>query len=234
MIIGISSSSMKIKQSFCVDKFYLNTAYIKSLLDIRQDLGVMMIPYCNKQNIKELLKQSQGLILSGGFDINPSFYGKKPKKLLGRTCKERDIFELDLLECALELGLNVFGICRGMQLINVFFGGSLYQDLSYAGFKQNHIQKEKAKKTKHKVKIATNSFLGSFLPEEIRVNSFHHQAINSLASVLKICARNKEIIEAVELKESKNLVFGVQWHPETMKDKYSKLIFKKFLESCEQ
>ena len=147
------------------------------------------------------------MILSGGFDISPCIYGEKPKKLLGKTCKKRDIFELDLLECALEIGLNVFGICRGMQLINVFFGGHLYQDLSYMKTEQNHIQKEKPSKASH-------------------------QAISSLGENLKICAKNKKIIEGIELKESKNLVFGVQWHPEVMKDQYSKLIFEKFLENC--
>lgn len=232
MIIGISSSSMKIKESVFPDKFYLNTAYVKSLLSLKQDLGIMIIPYCNKQNAKELLKQSDGLILSGGFDISPCIYGEKPKKLLGKTCKERDIFELNLLECAFELELNVFGICRGMQLLNVFFGGNLYQDLSYAKTKQNHIQHKKANESCHKIKIIKNSFLGEFLPKHIWVNSFHHQAINTLATNLKISAKSKKIIEAVELKESKNLVFGVQWHPEAMKDKYSKLIFKKFLKAC--
>ena len=232
MIIAISSSSMKIKTNIFPDKFYLNADYVKSLLALKQDLGVMMIPYCNKQNAKELLKRSDGLILSGGFDISPCIYGEKPKKLLGKTCKKRDIFELDLLECALEIGLNVFGICRGMQLINVFFGGHLYQDLSYMKTEQNHIQKEKPSKASHRVKIIENSFLSAFLPKNIWVNSFHHQAISSLGENLKICAKNKKIIEGIELKESKNLVFGVQWHPEVMKDQYSKLIFKKFLENC--
>lgn len=232
MIIGISSSSMKIKQSVFPDKFYLNAGYVKSLLGLKQDLGVMIIPYCGKQSARELLKRSDGLILSGGFDISPCIYGKKAKKLLGKTCKERDIFELGLLECASEFGLNVFGICRGMQLINVFFGGSLYQDLSYAKVKQKHIQDRKADRMSHEVKIVEDSFLGTFLPKRIWVNSFHHQAIDCLAQGLKVSAKSKKIIEAVELKESKNLVFGVQWHPEVMKDEYSKLIFEKFLEAC--
>ncbi|TQR27282.1 gamma-glutamyl-gamma-aminobutyrate hydrolase [Campylobacter sp. MIT 97-5078] len=236
MIIGISASILKLTKEIFKKKYYLNVGYVNKLLECEEkDLAAFIIPFCEKEAIQSLLANTSGVILSGGFDIHPKFYKQSPKPLLEQLCKKRDEFEFKLIEEAMKKELPIFGICRGMQILNVFFGGTLYQDLSYAKLNVlKHRQKQKPSLATHRVDILENSFLSNFLPSKIKVNSFHHQGIDTLAKDFKVSAKSGLVIEAIEYQKSKNLVFGVQWHPEVMKDKHSKAIFQAFVNECKK
>ncbi len=234
MIIGVSANFKEIKSSPFKKQFCLAQNYILGLEATKcANLSTYIMPF--SKDFGALLDVTDGLILSGGYDICPEFYGEKAHKRLGALCKERDKFELNLIKEAMKRKINIFGICRGLQLLNVYFGGTLYQDLKSFGFKKEHSQKKESTKPTHSVNILENSFLSQFLPAKIRVNSFHHQGIKKLGKDLKITALSKDdIIEAIELERGKSLVFGVQWHPEAMKNAHSKAIFKAFVKECEK
>ena len=155
-------------------------------------------------------KDYDGLIIAGGADVDPHLYNEE---LSGSSFSDIN-FDLEcikLLESFLASKKPVFGICRGLQLINVYFGGTLFQDI------KNHRTKHY-----HPVTVVDNSFLMKVYNENIiSVNSFHHQAINKLGSKLEVVATHKDgTIEAIENKDKK--IIAVQWHPERMVDLINK------------
>lgn len=159
-----------------------------------------------------------GLIISGGGDIPPEYYGEKPETdSLRPVSTNRIDFELKILEKFIELEKPVLGICYGMQLINVFFGGSLYQDIK--GHREGY----------HEVTIQDNSLIP---PGTYRVNSSHHQAIKQKDRGIKVLGFSSDgIIEAITHIDHKWL-FGIQWHPERMDDPSSRRIFENFVTIC--
>lgn len=151
-----------------------------------------------------------GLILCGGNDIDPARYGEALDGSVNIDF-ERDAAEFALLKAYLDAGKPVFGICRGAQLINVFFGGSLYQDLPEAELHKKHNGCDSV----HSVTAVADSILGKLYGESFAVNSAHHQAIDVLGTGLRETARwNGQYIEAIE--HTAYPLFGVQWHPERM------------------
>ncbi|QEK13675.1 gamma-glutamyl-gamma-aminobutyrate hydrolase family protein [Crassaminicella thermophila] len=167
----------------------------------------------------EYIKSIDGLILSGGEDISPIVYGENPIEQVKLICDERDGFEINLFLEALKNNLPILGICRGIQIMNVALGGTLYQDI--------HAQRENTlghypKDTPvhnlyHQVHVKNESKIYNvFRQNEIRVNSFHHQAIKEIGNELIETAWAADgIIEAVE-HIHKKFVVGVQWHPEDL------------------
>jgi putative glutamine amidotransferase len=124
-----------------------------------------------------------------------------------------DRLDLDVIEIAQEKKIPIFGICRGLQIINVALGGSLIQDIPKDILDHNISFKNKTKDRGHFVSIVKESKLHSLFKEEIEVNSYHHQAIDRLADGLTICAVSSDgIIEAIEGEN----ILAVQWHPERM------------------
>ena len=176
-----------------------------------------------------------GLILCGGNDIDPIRYNEQidGAKNIDR---DRDAVEFALLKAYIDAGKPVFGICRGFQLINIFFGGSLYQDLPEASLHTNGEDFYLA----HSVTAKENSILARNYGESFSVNSSHHQAVKVLGDGLCATAFWKE--KYIEAYEHKSLpIFGVQWHPERMcfgqkRDDTvdgSKL-FEEFIEICKK
>ncbi len=167
------------------------------------------------------LKGIDGLIITGGGDISPSHYGEQPIDKLESVSIERDITELNLLKRAEEEKIKTLAICRGHQLLNIYKGGSLYQDISDAGYKNiDHAKPhENAQKHIHNVKIDKNTKLGNTLMvDNLEVNSIHHQAINKLGENLIISATSADgIIEGIETTEEWDAI-GVQWHPEYLSE----------------
>lgn len=165
-------------------------------------------------------KNPDGLILCGGDDICPQFYNEE-----NTNCKKIDIFrdkyEFELLKSFIARKKAVLGICRGLQIINVFFGGSLYQHI------ENHKNND-GTDAFHQV-TAKESFLKNLYGENFLVNSCHHQAIKNLGKNLLITALSPDnVIEGIV---HKNLsVIGVQWHPERIEN--GKILFEYFLELC--
>ena len=154
-----------------------------------------------------------GLIMSGGEDIQPAYYGEEVFNGTVECVARRDTADFLLLRAALRRGLPVLAICRGEQLANVLFGGSLYQDLpSQLGTAVCHSQDKKRDCAEHTVYLEEGSRLRGLLGvDSIGVNSFHHQAVRTLGEGLKVSARAADgVIEAFEGKG----VFGVQFHPE--------------------
>lgn len=168
-----------------------------------------------------MIETIDGLLLSGGSDLNPDYYGEEPLPELGVVIPERDEFEMALVEHALKRNIPIFGICRGMQVLNVALGGTLYQDLpSQFGADIKHRQSTPKSQPTHEVEVDTPSKVAEVLDDTtVKVNSYHHQAIKDLASGLKACAWSPDgIIEAVEATDYPDRwLLGVQWHAEAMR-----------------
>lgn len=195
---------------------YVNEDYVDSVI---QNGGVpYIIPFNeNDEVIKMQLDNVQGLILSGGHDVDPRFYGEEPKQKIGATWPERDHFDMRLLKLAEDNGIPVLGICRGAQIINVAHGGTLYQDLSYRSEETlKHMQGHSPSLPTHGMKVKKNSKLATVLGKtEFRVNSFHHQLIKEVAPDLIATATAPDgVIEGLENKNGS--VLAVQWHPEML------------------
>jgi len=174
-----------------------------------------------------------GLLISGGQDVNPQNYGEEPLPNLGDIFPERDDFEYGLLKAALEAKKPVLGICRGVQIINTYFKGSLYQDLSYMGIDVlKHNQVNTPSRVTHSVTVDKNSKLFEIFGEEkFMVNSFHHQAIKEVGNgLVKTAAAPDGITEAVEKTDYPFLV-GVQWHPEMLHESVEMMnkLFARFI-----
>jgi len=166
-----------------------------------------------------------GLLIPGGNDLDPAYYNEGMHRRVKPVPRERSDFEISLLSIIIGMKKPVLGICYGMQLLNVFFGGSLYRDLSLCPHVAiNH------EKDYHRIVITENRFLahGAF-----SVNSSHHQAIMALGRGLSAIAySDDQIIEAI-FKEDHPFIVGVQWHPErTLEDRLSRDIFHRFIKAA--
>ena len=186
-------------------------------------LPVVIPPSLTLRAAEALLDGLDGLLLSGGPDLDPAYYGEGPVPELGTTIPEWDALEMGLLGLALERGMPIFGICRGMQILNVSLGGTLYQDLpSQVGASViNHSQKTPKRQVAHEVEVLDDSCLVKITDRQtIEVNSYHHQGIKRLAGALTVAARSADgVIEAVESRNfSDRWLVGVQWHPEGLLD----------------
>ncbi len=194
------------------------------------------LPTGRQGNFSEIEK-CDGIVLSGGEDVHPKFYNKPEyiSILNPEEIKiERDEFELNVIEKTLKLKKPLLGICRGLQVANVFFGGTLIPDIPRAG-KPSH-SKIAGYDKRHLVNIFDDSALKNFIGESRgEINSAHHQSADVIASDLKVVACSDDgIIEGLEWKNpaKKSFLLLVQWHPERMKDtesSFAKNIRDKFV-----
>lgn len=172
---------------------------------------------------EEMAQSIDGLLLCGGTDLDPSYYGEEPIPELGETLPERDAFEMAILKHALKRGTPVFGICRGLQVLNVALGGTLYQDLpsQVGGGSIAHRQQMPKWQWTHEVEVDGDSQMAKIMEStELRVNSYHHQGIKDLADGLLVVARASDgVVEGIESPNlSEHWLLGVQWHAEAMRD----------------
>ena len=204
-VIGISTSVLVDQGGGFpgYERIYVNKDYVSAV--IAAGAVPLMIPMEDfEENLRASLELVDGIIFSGGQDIAPFRYGEEPHVKLQEICPERDEFDFLLYRLAKEKKLPILGICRGYQLMNVAEGGKLYQDLSLkAGDNFKHSQGHGPSIPTHSIKIEAGSRLAEILgKEELRVNSFHHQAIKDVPESLKVSGKAlDDVIEAIELKD---------------------------------
>lgn len=192
--------------------------YIRSVL-AGGGTPLIIPPYDESEALQNTLDHIDGLLLTGGGDINPLFLGEEPLKQLGGINHRRDRQELLLTRLAADRQIPILGICRGIQIMTAALGGTLYQDIySQTDASVKHNQNLDRSYPSHTVSLKEGSILRSIFEnmETLPVNSFHHQAVKEPAPGFNVCAQaNDGIIEAVESTEYKSMI-GVQWHPECM------------------
>jgi len=213
-IIGITAS---IDES----KHYLNRVYVDA---IEQAGGVPLILPAS-HHVKQFLDIIDGLLLSGGGDIDGSFFGQPTHEKANDIWKGRDKAEIEMVQLAYYRNIPILGICRGLQVLNVALGGNIVQHI------EGHKQLEPRNVPTHSVHIS--GILAKIMGvTDIVVNSIHHQAVDKIAGGLQICATAPDgIIEAL-YDANKPFVLGVQWHPEELLHMPEHFrIFKEFMVS---
>lgn len=196
-----------------------------------------------------VLARLDGLLLSGGPDVDPAWYGEAPRPELGRVDPERDAWEIALVRAALALDVPVLGICRGVQVMNASLGGTLLQDIpAQVAGALRHQRAGSGPTPTHGVEVAPDSLLAGLLvaggagpgrpardgasPLALRVNSRHHQAVRDPAPPFRVVAwAGDGVIEAIE-SPGPGFAVGVQWHPEDMADEGSRNLFRGLIEAA--
>ena len=197
----------------------------------------LMLPLTDdRDETMQLASMCDGFLFTGGHDVSPSVYGEEPLNDSIICCPERDRMETLLLQEAIQLDKPVLGICRGIQFINAAMGGTLYQDLpTQHPSAVEHHQTVPYDHAVHTADLKTGTPLFNLLQQpRIAVNSYHHQAVRSLAPGLEAMAESSDgIVEALYYPEAKFL-WAVQWHPEFSfrTDENSRLIFKAFVQAA--
>lgn len=200
------------------DRTGVNAAYLRSVL-AAGGVPVILSPVLGPSYAARALDGIDGLVLSGGEDIDPSWYSAEPSPHLYPPSRERDLFELALFATARQRELPILGICRGIQLINVGLGGTLFQDLpSDRPGPVAHDPGSARDARSHGVELQPGSRAARALGgTALAVNSFHHQAVDRLAGGLVASGWSSDgLIEAVESAADAPWLLAVQWHPEEM------------------
>jgi len=192
----------------------LYEAYVHALEDVGL-ASVLISPAHSPSSVETLLESCDGLVLTGGGDVDPARYGENAGAILDSVSPERDAVEFAALDAATRRQLPILGICRGVQVMNVYFGGSLYQDIEGERAGAPHQQKASWSARVHDIALDPGSRLCAIMgTTRIRTNSFHHQAIKQVAPSLSVTARAEDgLVEAVEM-QNYPWGLGVQWHPE--------------------
>ncbi len=189
------------------------------------------------EDVLKVFEMCDGLLMTGGQDVSPSLYKEQSRMNCGAPCAERDLLESALYAKALEQDKPVLGICRGIQLINVLQGGTLYQDLpsEYESSIEHHMEPPYTR-VAHNVSIKKQTPLFELLlTETLGVNSYHHQAVKNLGADLEVMAVSEDgLVEAVR-HAGRRFVWAFQWHPELdfHVNPNSRKIFDAFINACE-
>lgn len=212
--------------------------YVQAVLQAGGIPGI--IPTGTKKNVDDFINKFDGFLLTGGGDVDPLLFNEEPHPKLGRVEPERDAFEYPLVKSMIQTEKPLLAICRGMQMVNIAFGGGVYQDLSLQKGTEllQHQQEAPVWKPSHFVSVTKGSLLEEVVGEPIiRVNSFHHQAVKNVRSPLRISAVAKDgTIEAIESTRHP-FVIGVQWHPEALlvkKEEVSSRLFQAFIRKSKE
>lgn len=231
-VIGISGGSTSV-EGFV--RSGISEMYVKAV--IAAGGAPVLLPITgNKEAVEAMAALCDGIILSGGVDIHPRHYHEDILSVCGDFDVFRDDFEYKLLDAAIKKQVPILGICRGSQMLNVYFGGTLYQDLS---LKENcrvmHMQKGSRGYPCHSLQVEPDTFLSNIYQSGDMVNSYHHQAVKDLAQPFKLAATSSDgVVEAFENKDMH--IYAVQFHPEMMieNDDKAKAIFVQFVEGIEK
>jgi putative glutamine amidotransferase len=215
-LIGITTS---LTVDAIPDRAYVNGTYIRAV-QAAGGIPLLLTPHFTPEVRAALWQRLDGLVLTGGGDIEPARFGQAPHPAVADVSPARDELELGLTRRALADGVPLFAICRGIQILNVALGGTLVQDIpSEWPNALVHTQKAPRHEPTHAVKVlGEGTRLGRVLGVlEVQVNSMHHQAIQRLGEGLREVAWAPDgVIEGVELSGDASFVLGVQWHPEEL------------------
>lgn len=222
IIIGIAPNYSYERRAYTLSEDYV--------LAIEQagGCGVILLP---GQALPPFL---DGLLLTGGGDIDPLLFGEEPLCQSGEINPRRDAYEMRICKAALAQDLPLLGICRGMQVMNIAQGGKIYQDIVVqAGTTLKHMQEAPRTYGTHSIFTEEGSLLASLWGSSCtRVNSLHHQACSRPGEGFTVSARSADgLIEAIEQKE-KRFAVGVQWHPEAMQTEEMRLLFAAFVQAA--
>lgn len=216
--------------------FYARNFYVKA---IEAAGGApILIPSANRNCVREkYLEKLDGIILSGGFDVNPIVFGEEPIPGMGEITPNRDEFELRFAKDFFNLSKSILAVCRGCQVLNLALGGSIYQDInSQIGKIIKHNQEAPRDCATHSIKVLPGTKLSQILlRDQVWVNSFHHQAVKCPAPGLSVVACAPDgVIEAIE-GDDHPFAIGIQWHPECnwQKDLGSFRLFQAFVKAAE-
>jgi len=234
--IGITADYFISQEGLYVgqERFFSAKDYVDAVLEAG---GIpVIVPIINKESdLLQIIDQLDGIILSGGHDVNPIYYGEEPSKHVGFTYTPRDLCELFIVKAAIEKDMPILGISRGQQIMVVAFGGKLYQDISENEKAYiNHMQNANINDIGHYVNIVPGTRLHRiFDTDRLLVNSFHHQAAKSVPNNFIVAATSSDgVIEAIEHKNKP--IMAVQWHPEMMIKKHPIMLrlFEEFVSWC--
>ncbi len=235
--IGITMSFYPNAENPPLGQQSLGRDYVRSVI---QAGGLpVLIPVLGDEALTEAYAALiDGLMLPGGEDVCPKFYGQEPAEKLGHTSEARDRTELAMVRHAAALSKPIFGICRGMQVLNVAFGGDMIQDISTAfpAYPTHFGDMQHRPSPWHKAALEPDSRMARvFGKVEIGVNSFHHQALGRVAEGFRVTAWSPEgIVEAIEREDAP--IWGVQFHPENMaqEDPAFLELFRSFVADCQR
>ena len=227
-LIGITPSLTKEE-----DLYSLNPSYCEAI-ELCNAIPIIL-SHSSINSCDEILKKIDGLLLSGGGDIDPIYFNEEPIPTLGIISPKRDEFELLICKKALEMNIPILGICRGIQVLNVAAGGTIIQNISTVKETIKHSQDAPKYYPTHKINILKNSIINKiFDATSISVNSFHKQSVGDIAPNFVATSYSSDgLIESIE--HTKNIfAIGVQWHPECMFKKHEKQLelFNMFINSC--
>ncbi len=203
---------------------------------LSENITPFVIPVlCKKELIDNFATFLDGLILQGGSDISPKYYNEEPTHYEPCEFDSRDYFEIELINSFKKLNKPILGICRGMQLLNIVDGGSLYQDVSSIS---QYKHRNNTYDHEHPISWDKNSIFynqDNLLNEPKNVISFHHQAVKDLGKNMQIeaCSPFDNVIEAIR-NFNYSFVYGVQWHPELHNPNHldKHILLKEFLKHC--
>ncbi|MEG6584906.1 gamma-glutamyl-gamma-aminobutyrate hydrolase family protein [Dendrosporobacter sp. 1207_IL3150] len=235
-VIGITANTI-ISENTCFpgsERSCVNVEYIEAV--VAAGGTPVVLPVVSNPDVISVQAQIlDGLLVTGGYDVHPLLYGEEPFDKLEFIDPDRDNHEIELVKITHALKKPIFGICRGIQLINVAFGGTLYQDLSQSpGSYIKHMQKSRREVAGHSIEVVKGSKLYEVFGEFVITNSFHHQSVKDVADGFIVSALSKDgIIEGIEKKGDCYLV-AVQWHPEDMIYRYPVMLglFQRFIEEA--
>lgn len=202
-------------------------------------IPVSIVEYGNESDLRSLYERLDGILIPGGGDIHPEWYGEALTKFEYEIIPLRDQIEITLAKWAFEDNRPLLGVCRGQQVMNVALGGTLMHDIKEElnGKSLPHRQPSEKPRTflAHEVEVQADSRLAAVLGcNRVSVNSIHHQAVGKLADSLRVTALADDgIVEAVEIPDA-HFYMGVQWHPECLVDTVPEMqsLFRQFVESC--
>ncbi|MBP7960665.1 MAG: gamma-glutamyl-gamma-aminobutyrate hydrolase family protein [Caldilineaceae bacterium] len=236
-LIGVPTGRERSQRFYGLPLYIMNQTYIRTL----EKLGALpvMIPLqMTDETLRGIFERLDGIFLPGGEDMDPGTYDEERHPQLGAVDKERDRTELLLTRWALAEGMPFFGICRGVQVLNVACGGALYQDLhSQRPDLEKHDYfppKFERFRISHQIDIEADSRVGSALGKVHEINSMHHQGIKRVGNGLRVVATAPDgLAEALEMPALPFAV-GVQWHPEELAktDQHSANLFYRFVETA--